>query len=85
MKKTRTAVVLLHTVPVLYNCYENQVDAFVEKALEEPSDNMQSLMQRLNFGKVLIKERTWDVVWCAIEQNVLEHDVAKFAEFQLSI
>lgn len=30
-----TAVVLLHTVPVLYDKYEDQVDAFVEKALDE--------------------------------------------------
>lgn len=30
-----TAVVLLHTVPVLYDKYEDQVDAFVEKVLDE--------------------------------------------------
>lgn len=29
------AIVLLHTVPVLYDKYEDQVDSFVEKALAE--------------------------------------------------
>lgn len=29
------AVVLLHTVPVLYEKYEDEVDAFAEKAMHE--------------------------------------------------
>lgn len=29
------AIVLLHTVPVLYDKYEDQVDSFAEKALAE--------------------------------------------------
>ena len=31
----RTAFVLLHTVPVFYEKYEDQVDAFAEKAMIE--------------------------------------------------
>lgn len=32
---SQTVVVLLHTVPVLYEKYEDQVDAFAEKAEAE--------------------------------------------------
>lgn len=31
----KTAFVLLHTVPVLYEKYDNQVDSFAEKATAE--------------------------------------------------
>lgn len=35
LKLLGTVVVVLHTVPVLYEKYEDQVDAFAEKALHE--------------------------------------------------
>jgi hypothetical protein len=31
----KTAFVLLHTIPVLYEKYEDQIDAFAEKAMIE--------------------------------------------------
>lgn len=35
MQLLETVVVVLHTVPVLYEKYEDQIDSFAEKALHE--------------------------------------------------